>query len=260
MVLFLSEVLVAAEQFRIDNEITAGKLVARSKTYFLDDDFLSVIDDNGEITYYNAERDTFTLINPSLRIQTQLSAYETKREIDAILEKIRIARLRVMQPSTHSDFAAKPDFKIETDKKSGQIALQSNWVDYKLTTEIFNDNNIAKRYFDFCNLTCYLNFRITRWYGQLYRLEVNRILRNQNRFPQNITVTFYPDGKKSSKAEETFSSSHKLIRRLTDEDKNKINSIRNTMNTFKTVTPEEYQQTINGATVKQKDNAHEESK
>ncbi|MDR1290330.1 MAG: hypothetical protein LBK06_03925 [Planctomycetaceae bacterium] len=266
VVIFLSDVLLAAEQFRIDNEITAGKLVARSKTYFLDDDFLSVIDDNGEITYYNAERDTFTLINPSLRIQTQLSAYETRREIELTLdktlkeEKKKEKKEKDGYKGSHHQlplvlFIANPVFKIEQDPKSGQIALQSDWVEYKLTTEIFNDNNIAKRYFDFCNLTCYLNCRINNSYRQLYRLEVNRILRNKNRFPQNISVTFYPLGKSSSKfVGETLNSSHKLIRRLTEEDKNKINSARNSMNTFKAVTFDKYQKTINEEIVKQKDN------
>jgi hypothetical protein len=242
VIIFLSGKLIAAEQFRIDNEIVVDKIVVCSKTYFLEKNFLGMIEDNGEITYYDAAKDSFTLLAPLLRIQTQLSASETRREVDFALNKIRSSKTRMGE---RYEFIANPVFKTDLDKNSGQIALQSNWVDYKLTTEIFADNKIAKQYFDFCNLTCYLNYRVTNSYGQLFRLEVNRILRNENRFPQNITTTFYPNGKTTSKAERTFYSSHKLIKRLTDEDKNKINSVQNSMNTFKTVKFDEYQKTIN---------------
>jgi hypothetical protein len=238
--IFLSDILVVAEQFRMDNEITSGKFVVRSKTYFLDDDFLGVIEDNGEMTYYNAARDTFTLLAPSLRIQTQLSASETRRVIDATLDGLRFSKTEI---EPRYEFVANPVFKTALDNKSGQLALQSNWVDYKMTTEIFTDNNIAKRYFDFCNITCYLNYRVTNSHRQLYRLEVNRVLRKENRFPQNITAIFYPNGK-TGKTEETISSSHKLIRRLTDEDKNKINMVQNSINKFKTVKFNDYQELI----------------
>jgi hypothetical protein len=242
-VIFLSAKLIAAEQFRIDNEITADKIVVQSKTYFLENDFLGIIEDNGEITYYNAAQDSFTLLAPLLRIQTRVSASETKRAVDADLNSIRTTK---NETDERYKFIANPVFKTELDNKSGQIALQSNWVDYKLTTEIFADDNIAKKYFDSCNLTCYLNYRITTAYGQLLRLEVNRILRNENRFPKNISVTFYyPKGKKDGKTGQTLNSSHKIIKRLTDEDKNKINNVLNSMNTFRTVKFDEYQKTIN---------------
>jgi hypothetical protein len=241
VVFFLSGKLVVAEQFRVDNEISVGKVVVRSKTYFLEDDFIGIIEDNGEITYYNSAQDSFTLLAPTLRLQTRLSASETRREVDAALNSIRTAKT---QQDERYEFVANPVFKTDLDNKSGQIALQSNWVDYRLTTEVFSDSNSAKKYFEFCNLMCYLNYRVTNSYGQLFRLSVNRILRNENRFPKNITTTFYPYGKTANKSEETFNSSHKLIKRLTDEDKNKINTVRNLMNTFKTVKFAEYQQAI----------------
>ncbi|MDR2169586.1 MAG: hypothetical protein LBP59_05545 [Planctomycetaceae bacterium] len=240
-IIIFAEVLIFADDFRIDNEITAGKIVVRSKTYFVNDDFFGLIEGNGEMTYYNAERDSFTLIAPLLRIQTQLSAAETRREVDAVLNQIRTSKKR-MDPL--QEFIANPVFKTEVAHKTGQIALQSMWVDYKITTEFFNDPNVAKKYFDFCNLTCYLNCRTTNSYRQLFRLEVNRILRNENCFPKNIAATFYPNGKLTNNNGDTINSSHKIIKRLADEDKNQINNIKNLMNTFKTVKFKDYQKNI----------------
>jgi hypothetical protein len=242
-IIFSINSLIGAEEFRIDNKITSGNIVVQSKTYLLENDFISLIENNGEITYYNSSRDSFTLLAPSLRIQTNLSMSETKRELDSVLQSIREVKTKTAS-SRHELilFLANPVFKTELDNKSGQLAIQSNWVDYKLSTDVFTNNNIAKQYFDFCNLTCYLNYRTTNNYRQLFRLEVNRILRNENRFPTNISATFYPSGKNYHKEE--LISSHKLIKRLTDEDKTTINSIRNSMNTFKTVTFNEYQQAI----------------
>jgi hypothetical protein len=239
--IIFTEISNGADDFGIDNEINIGKITVQSKTYFLENDFLGLIENNGEITYYNASIGSFTLLAPSLRIQTQLSVYETKREVDVFLNRAYSSKV---QRDPLYEFIAKPNFKIERNNNSNQIALQSHWADYKITTETFSDQLIAKRYFDFCNNTCYLNYRITGSYGQVLRLEVNRILQVDNKFPKKIVATFYPSGKTAGKNEETVTSSHKLIIRLTDSDKTKINNVRNSMNIFKTVKFNEYQKAI----------------
>ncbi|MDR1923782.1 MAG: hypothetical protein LBQ66_05355 [Planctomycetaceae bacterium] len=230
-----------SEQFRIDNELVAGKYSVKSVMYFLDKDFLGQIGGNGEMTHYSASRDSFTLLMPSLRIQTRLSATETRNEVESLVKSVTVTKEPI---DPRLMFVVKPVFKIDADNNSGQMSLQSAWVDYKLTTENLSDANISKKYFDFCDLSCYLNCRVASSYRPLFRLEVNRILRKENLFPKTISTTFYPNGKIINAQEENITSKHKIIKRLTNEDKTKINQILSAMDTFKTVTFEEYQKAI----------------
>lgn len=230
--------LCAAENFRVDNEVRAddGKETVASTTYFLGDDFLSLIGLNGEITFFDAKKGTFTLLDPKLRIQTHLAATRTKDEID----------VKRRQNATHSSpfvaFVAKPVFQVESDESSGAVSLQSTWFDYKLMTET-PDDDTAKRYADFCDWSCYLNFRISRGHPtQLVRLEVNRILRDETRFPKSVSMSFFPKGKGLLAKEEKASSTHRLVRRLDEADKKRIDQAMELMRTLPVVPFDEYQE------------------
>ena len=233
-VLFVSVAAVgfAAETFRVENDLRWGNAApVRSTTLFDGTVFYNLIGANGEITVFDPQKDTFTLLDPELRLQTHLAVSETKRFIDA----------QRIQLESHKNefvaFAAKPVFIMEFDEVGGQMALQSSWVDYTLTTKAFPDAATAKAYLDFCDWTCYLNQRITPGLTMpLIRLEVNRILREKSRFPTNIKVSIFPTGKKFLGKEENIQATHELSRRLSEADRQRIARTHELMRTF-TVVP-----------------------
>ncbi|MCL2744766.1 MAG: hypothetical protein FWE67_13035 [Planctomycetaceae bacterium] len=245
---------VIADDFRVDNEFQwikssadSKKNAVKSTVYFIGaSDFISVIKgaksgEEGEITFYNVRQDAeiFVLLNPALRVQTLLDARETKRNIE---DKRKTLESRTELLLT---FVAKPVFNREDDKVSSTIALQSQWFNYRIETETA-DAVLLKRYLDFCDASCYLNFRINPTIpAPLVRISVTDILRQENRFPKTFEMTFFPKGKGGFfPKEEKAKSTHRLVIRLDDTDKKTIAQVFEYTRTFAVIPFDEYQRRI----------------
>ena len=227
--------LTATAELRIDNSVQGVK----STAFLLDSKFYSMIGDNGEIVEFDAEKKTFTLIDPALRIQTQIDAEETRQKAEQLRQQI------LNDPKIQTDsfryFAFKPVFNSEFDAASGRLALQSNWIDYEIKTIPFTDPS-AGRYYDLCDWVCYLNFRLNPRSSQmLIRLELNRFLRENQRFAVNVSESLYPGGKQRFARPDRVSSSHDLVRRLGDADMKRIEQVQELKRTFQQVPFDEYQ-------------------
>lgn len=240
---FFFTVQSADLEFRVDGEVRIGDKTSAVKNtvYFLNrNEFISLIDKNGEITHYKKDGETeiFTLIAPDMRIRTQLDAKRVKTDVDN--ERKRHA--------SHSDpffaFVAKPTFQSEFDPASGDLSLQSPWFDYTIKTEIFPNKGIMEYYMNFCDLSCYLNFQLNRLPSYLVRLEVNRLLRENNRFPKMIEMSFFPKGKGLFQKDEKARSSHVIITRLDESDRKRIQEVFEFMRQFPVVRFEDYQKRI----------------
>jgi len=231
---FLS-LAVTATEFRIDSNVQGVK----STAFLLGGKFYSMIGDNGEIVEFDAETKTFTLIDPALRAQTQIDAEETRKKTEQLREQI------LHDPNAKTDsfryFTFKPKSDSEFNAASGMLALQSNWIDYEIRTVPFTDP-AAGMYYDFCDWVCYLNFRLNPRSSQmLVRLEVNRLLRERQRFAMNVSEALYPLGKQAFARPDRASSSHDLVRRLGDPDRRRIEQAQEFKRTFPPVPFEEYQ-------------------
>lgn len=226
-----------AVELRIDNEVRPGNV--KSTTYLQDGDFFSMIGQNGEVTYYDSKAKTFAILDPALRIQTRIDAEETKKRVALLREEILTSPKS--EQGTFIAFIVKPTFQSEFDENSGDLALRSPWFDYVLSTTVFPNPETAKLYSDFCDLSCYLNFRISKAKAMLVRLEVNRILASHNRFPTKISASIYPKGQGPLAKVEKAESSHKLILRLTEEDHKRIAQAKESMRTFTVVPFSEYE-------------------
>ncbi len=244
LVLFLLAIPVFGQDFRVDNEIhVAGQAAGseggvKSVTYFHGDDFLSLIGESGEITFFDAERKTFVLLDPVLRIQTQLSAERSREEAD------QQRRQKQRHEIPYFAFVARPKFTMEFDETSGKLALQSPWFDYLISTSPMPDADVARRYLDHCDWSCYLNHRINRSLTPLVRLEVDRILREKKLFPHDIAFSYFPKGKGFLAKEEKVRSTHQLIRRLDDRDKQRVDQAREYRRVFLAIPFEEYQEKV----------------
>jgi hypothetical protein len=236
---FLNFVLSFGADFRVDNELLVEGATPKiaSTMFVMNDDFISLIGENGEITFFNADRQVFTLLDPMLRIQTQIDAAETKKKI----ELIRQHRPEIAA-NTFNAFAVKPSFQMEFEEASGILVLQSPWIDYTLTTNVLTNHETAKQYFDVCDWLCYLNFRIDpHSTAMLIRLEVNRILRKTNRFASHISVTAFPKGKTPIAKSEKKQSTHKIVLRLDSADQKKIDQAKEFQRTFTMIPLSDYQ-------------------
>ena len=225
----------SAAEFRIDNEVRGVK----STVFLLDGKFYSMIDVNGEMIEFDAETKTFILMDPALRMQTQIDADEIRKKIGYLRENI------LTDPNAKTDsfryFACKPKFEIEFDAASGMFAFQSNWIDYEIKTIPFTDP-AAAMYHDFCDWVCFLNLRLNPRASQmLTRLEVNRILREKQRFAVSVSESIYVEGKQGMKKPNQASSSHEIVRRLSDADRKRIAQAQEFKRTFRQVPVEEYQ-------------------
>ncbi len=237
---FLSSSVFAAEGFRIETDLRLGNgAPIRSTTLFDGAVFYDFIGANGEITVFDLQNDTFTLIDPALRLQTNLVASETKQIVDA--QRIPLQANK----NGFIAFSAKPSFTMEFDESGGLMVLQSPWIDYSLTTKAFPDAETARIYFDFCDWSCYLNRRINPGLPTpLIRLEVNRILREKKRFPESMKISVFPKGKKFFAKEETFQTSHEFTRHLSNVDRQRIGSVHEARRTFTVLPFVDYQAKI----------------
>jgi len=231
---FLTLTATAAE-FRIDSNVQGVK----STAFLLESKFYSMIGENGEIVEFDVETKMFTLIDPALRIQTQIDAEDTRRKVEQLRQQI------LNSPNAKTDsfryFAFKPVFMSEFNAASGTLALQSNWIDYEIKTIPFTDP-LAGKYYDFCDWVCYLNFRLNPGSSQmLIRLEVNRLLREGQRFAVNVSESLYINGKQGFAKPDKVSSSHEIVRRLADADRRRIEQAQEFKRTLPHVPFDEYQ-------------------
>jgi len=231
----LTLTLTGAAEYRIDSMVQG----VRSTAFLLEGRFYSMIGENGEIVEFDAEKKMFTLIDPALRIQTQLDAEEIRRRVQQMQQQL----LHAPNPPVDSFgfFAFRPTFVSEFDAMSGKLALQSNWIDYEIQTVPFADP-MSERYYDFCDWVCYLNFRLNpRSPQMLVRLEVNRHLRERQRFAVSVSESLYARGKLALARPDRASSSHDLARRLGDADRRRIEQAEEFKRIFPQVPFEEYQ-------------------
>jgi len=232
--------LTVVAELRIDNDVQGVK----SSAFLLDGKFYSMIGDNGEIVEFDVKTRTFTLIDPPLRIQTQIDAEETRRQVEQLRQQV------LNDPNANTDsfryFAFKPTFVSEFDAASGKLALQSHWIDYEIRTIPFTDP-LAGAYYDFGEWICYLNFRLNPFSSELLtRLEINRLLREGERFAVNVSKSRYPRGKQGLARPDRVSSSHEIVRRLGDADRRRIDQVQEFKRTFPQVPFDEYQRRVAG--------------
>jgi len=241
-VFFLPVLCGAAESFRVENELTVQQTGEKVKTTTLFTEGLvyDLIGDNGETTIFDKASDTFTLLDPTLRIQTKVIASELK---EAVLKRREAMRLESQSP--FFAFALFPKFKETYEEESGLVQFQSSWFVYNVETIPFPNDALRQRYYDFCDWYCYLNLRVNPDSTTLFaRMEVNRFLREQKRFPQKIQVDVHKKGNFGIAGiianPDVYIGTHKLGIRLIPRDEQRLKRIDEHRKTFQTVSFEEY--------------------
>lgn len=233
--------IASAQDFRIENEIKSPgqKQTSSTVTIFHGNRVYDFIDNNGEITIFDPVNDRFLFVHPRLRLQSVLVASELRDRVDEF-------RRQESKVRDFSAFIRSPLFETSIDEDSGEMMFNSKWMLYRLETKALEDADIAKRYFDFCDWFCYLNFRTNPGASTpLARLTVNRSLRENNRFPEKLKLTIYPKSNSGLfPANETIECSSKLIFRLRKSDIERIDQLDKSLETYPRVDFSEYQKKV----------------
>ncbi len=209
----MASLTVQAAEFAIETEVFVGddpKPFATNVTVFSDGliyDF--AVQPNDRITVLDSEANLFVLADTRKQTQSSLT-------VDQL---IRFVAAQQHEAVTQSEselirFAARPKFAASFDAKTGQLNLASEHWDYRVETTLVADEQIGAKYHEFANWFTQLN-ALFRPIPPAVRMELNRELRQRDRFPLHVVV----DIKKNGRTRVRQESRHRLIAKLTERER-----------------------------------------
>lgn len=210
-------------RFRIESVVTMreyGKPDAvkiQTTTLFGKNTVIDFIGDNDEIIIYNRLKKNFTLLDPIHRIQTEL----TVGDIDIFLGNLK--RNISGKKDTFYKFILQPEFNISRNNEAGELMFQSKWYEYTITTRSFDDQYLCDDFFEFSEVYSKLNIYLNPGtFTPFARMKVNETLEKEKRFPVHMELAYYPGGKHLFARALEIKSDHKIIRRLSEEDRGRV--------------------------------------
>lgn len=210
----------SSRQFRVDNVVRIARnereVSFKSSTIFYEDYVFDFVGDNGEIVVYSFDDRKFALIDPIRRMRSELDL----DEIDRFLSRVRpILRER---NDKFVNFMLDPAFDVSY--KEDELFFQSKFIDYHIETNVFESEDLADAYFNFINALGKLNVYMNPGaVTPLARLEANKKLADESRFPTKIVTDVYPKGKTIFTKTIHIVNESTLARRLSERDRNRLN-------------------------------------
>ncbi|MDR1957944.1 MAG: hypothetical protein LBQ54_02690 [Planctomycetaceae bacterium] len=230
--------MAVSQEFRVENTVNSGGKTTKGVTVFKEGVIYDFILPNGEITLFDRNKQEFYILDPALRLQTSVKPDDLKQQVD----ELQFMLERVDSPFLN--FVASPAFdETGYEPESGLMVFRSLWLDYEFTTRVFDDQTIAKEYFDYLLWFSRLNFRLSpSAVSALVRAGLNPYFEKNNRFPEKVTVKLYPKGKKVlSSTTIQADSSHLISKRLTDAETSLLKQAEQYRQSFTAVPLDDYQ-------------------
>lgn len=229
----------AAADFRFENRVFVPgqeEPVSRSTTLFHEGAVYDYLEGYPEITVLDKEMKVFTLLDTRRRLRTEL----TTSEVRMLCE--RLGNMAAASNDPFTQFLANPKFDEIYDAASGQLRLQSEWLEYRLATAPASSPDTAKQYRLFSDLSAQLNTAITPGSRPPQaRMLVNAALERLELVPREVSrVT--PVKKGSGAKTVSVRSEHQFNASLSEADTNRIKQTLEYMRIFTRVSYAEYQQ------------------
>jgi hypothetical protein len=222
-----------AEDFRIETRVYEGEEelpISEAVTLFQNGvvyDFLAAPAQIAVFSKPTADRPgRFILLDPVRHLYTEL---DTDR-IAAALDKIR--DWAVQQPNPVLRFAAAPKFQESFNPESGELALASPLKTYRLQTSSAVKPDALAEYHEYLDWYARLNAMHTGLPPQP-RLEVNAALARHAVVPTEVMLV-------DSKAHHAIRAKHDFTWRLSQEDRSRIDEVRDAMGSYRLVENEEF--------------------
>jgi len=226
----------AAEDFRIETKIFVADQEAPASenlTLFSGGTVYDFLADPQEIAIYKPsaqdESGRIVLLDPARQVRAEL----TTAEILEFSEKLK--RWASMQEDALVKFASDPHFEQEFDARTGELAMTSAVLSYRLITEEAESDEAARQYREFSD-----------WYARLGpmvhagpappfpRLLVNQTLYKLRRLPREVHLSI-PQRRPSD-----LRSRHRIQWRLSKADGDRIEQANEDLVNFRRVDLEEY--------------------
>jgi hypothetical protein len=224
----------AADGFRIETAVYVGdeeKPESEATTLFLDGvvyDFLA----NPEQTAVfrkptGGKPGRFILLDPQDRMRTEF----TTEQLTGAMQKLRTWASRQEDPFLQ--FAADPDFKESFESESGQLILASHVESYTVETTRVEHAAALAEYREFLDWYAQLNTLLSGGPPPEPRLRLNAALARHEVVPLKVELT-------RGREKEPLRAEHKFTWRLSREDLDRIDEVRESLAAYKSVPNEQF--------------------
>jgi hypothetical protein len=223
-------------RFRIDNRLIVEDAIIKSVTIFYDGRVYDFIGDHGQITIYDKDAGTLTLLDPSCRLKAVVTTETLADDFERRKETFRTGN------SPLQNYLAEPYFEETAyESESGLMHFRSPWVEYRFETVTLNDPVVSQTYYDYCRQLTLLNIRTSGLPSPMIRHVLNPILEQNRRFPGKVNMTLYPRGKVIlSGIAIQAESTHTFVRRLQSTDEAKVEQADRFREVFRGVSLDDY--------------------
>lgn len=230
-----------AQQFRLENKVfieDRPNRAIQSTTIFLTDRVYDFLDSPAEVIVFDSAGGRFILLDVARGVKTEL----TTGRVATLTE--RLQQWAGNQSDSFLQFLANPSFEEQFDEEDGQLTFASRWMTYRIETVAAGNDGLSRRYREFSDWYCRLNTALNPGSRPpLGRLKVNAALESRQRIPRRVVLTLRP--KPGPLAERiTIRSEHRLVRDLTESDRERVARTDRFMATFKPIGFERYQDRI----------------
>lgn len=239
----------AADDFHIENKLyynwKRGKritpvetttLFASGRVY----DFMTAPD---ETIVLDPTHDLILLLDPNRQIMTQISTGDVSTEIGKLREAAQNHAHEAVRESAAAVFAE------SVDPETGVLKLTNRWMRYEVETMAPSQPQVARQYTEAADWLAQLNAILNKPSLPFPRLTLNRVLRQRQELPVNITQTITSEEKSAlgRRKEIVNRSEHTIVMALATEDLERIEKAGRQMHTFEKVDFNRYHELQNEA-------------
>jgi len=230
-----------AQEFRVENAVYTGysdRPTAQTTTLFTGGKVYDFLHHPEEIVIFDPAQRRFLLINPTLRICTELRM----EQVAAFINTLRSWARRQEDPFLR--FTAAPELTVRPGPTSTSLLFESAALTYYVEVDRPPDPQIAKRYAEFSDWYSQLNTMVTPGARLPFpRIYVNQVLLQQGFVPLKVELHL-KDGSQKGGKPTVIRSHHNFFYRLLEPERARASQADEFARIFRPVGFVEYQQKL----------------
>ncbi len=223
-----------AEEFRIQTRVFVGdeeQPVSETTTLFLDGVVYDFLDTPSQVAVFRkpggGRPGRFILLDPTHKMRTELST----DQLAGAMEKLRAWAAQQTDPFLQ--FAADPQFTESFDPQTGKLTLTSLIETYQVDTAKTDHAEALTEYHEFLDWYAQLNTLLVGGPPPEPRLKLNAALARYKVIPLKVERT-------RAGEEDPVWAEHEFTWRLSRQDRNRIDTVRESLASYRAVTNEEF--------------------
>ncbi len=230
-----------AADFRVENKVFVNNEKeprTQSTTIFFGGSVYDYLEKPKEITVFDVAHHRFVLLDPARHVKTEL----TTDEVVALVDNLK--RWATTQTDQLLRFLGDPKFEETFDEATGDVWFKSPWVTYRVAGVPAESTAMLQQYREFSDWYTRLNARLNPGSKLPFaRLRVNEVLYQRQELPREVRLTM--QSKRGISFQKHYArSEHQVIRRLVQEDRDRIAQTDQFLAIFRPIPFDEYQKKI----------------